>query len=176
MAPKTGGAKKAKVINEVMNKRPSQAQESSSKGSGAEPVNHQEEMPENRGILWGKSKEECQNMKDIDIYAPDVDINLLFGDLHGAALLDKIYQVYGDGVFDVSWFVVGPNGKSESASLPASSGLHRAAGLQRTRVGHRYGLNLHAVNNNFTISYQITIYTRHTLQSVYLCFHQVSEL
>ncbi|CAK9049373.1 Uncharacterized protein SCF082_LOCUS27458 [Durusdinium trenchii] len=138
------GAKKAKVINEVMNKRPSQAQESSSKGSGAEPVNHQEEMPENRGILWGKSKEECQNMKDIDIYAPDVDINLLFGDLHGAALLDKIYQVYGNplvaevakrGLTDVKFMTWSTPDTVWAKFISTHNSFHKGSGNSYMEVG-----------------------------------------
>lgn len=64
------------------------------------------EMPENRGILWGKSPEECSK-QNIDLFQADVDPSLLFGDLHGAALLDQVYAFYGDGIYDVPWFTKG---------------------------------------------------------------------
>ena len=84
---------------------------------GSEPPNV-DEMPENRGILWGKAKEEFSNL-GVDLFAQNVDMNLLFGDLHGAALLDQIYRVYGDGVWDVPWYL---DGVVEHYGKPACPG------------------------------------------------------
>ena len=82
---------------------------------GSEP---KDEMPENRGILWGKAKEEFSSL-GVGLFAQTVDMNLLFGDLHGAALLDQIYFVYGDGVWDVPWYL---DGVVEHYGKPACPG------------------------------------------------------
>lgn len=98
----------------------------SSKGPGDIEMEEKETMPENRGILWGKTKEECFKL-GIDLFAQDVDMNHLFGDLHGAALLDQIHRIYGDGVYDVPWFVGGV--------CPANAeqgGVAKASQWQRT--------------------------------------------
>lgn len=60
-------------------------------------------MPENKGILWGKSLEEA-HAQGINLSGENIDMKHLFGDLEGSVLLEQIFKFWGDDKCDVPWF------------------------------------------------------------------------
>ncbi len=60
-------------------------------------------MPENKGVLWGKSLEEA-TAQGINLTGDNIDMKHLFGDLEGSALLEQIFKFWGDDKCDVPWF------------------------------------------------------------------------
>ena len=61
-------------------------------------------VPENKGILWGKSVEQVKDM-GIDLADPNPDIPYLLGDLSGAVFLEQVFKFWGDGECEfIPWF------------------------------------------------------------------------